>query len=135
MRKIIITLLVVTTVIIVVPLVLQDYQEAEGRTPGNLPALLATSSTVEIGLGVSVLFPATPGRGLCSSRVIGTVDPIVIQFDATATSSLDNPNNIGYAQAASTTVSYSSDDYGCGNWLVKNGVNSSSTISIAEFRQ
>lgn len=109
-----------------------------GGTAGNVPAAVATTSTVAIGpASVVVLFPPTPAPRQCSSRVISSADALWIGFSNTATSALQNGQ--GFLQVGSTTASqatYSSDLYGCEGWIVRSATNlASSTITITEFRQ
>lgn len=87
---------------------------------------VATSSTISVGVQeVKTLFS---NRNTCSSRIISTVvQPIMLSFhtDITPTAL------IGHLQAASTTVAYPSDNFGCG--VVKAyGFNASTTITITE---
>lgn len=93
---------------------------------GSVYSRVATSSTISVGVQeVKTLFS---NRNACSSRVISTVaQPIMLSFhtDITPTAL------IGHLQAASTTVAYPSDDFGCG--IVKAyGHNASTTITISE---
>ena len=106
-----------------------------GGSPGNLPADTATTSTVAVGpASIVVLFPGTPIARGCTSRAITTFgQPIFIQFDNTATSALTNSQ--GHWQAASTTVSYPAEDYGCNDWIVKDaGGTASTSLVITEYR-
>lgn len=111
-----------------------------GGTPGNLPSDLATSSTVSVGQkSVNVLFAtSTPSRP-CATRVITTKgDPILFLSPGVGegdfgSSSLQN--GFGHLQAASSTISYRSDEYGCGAWIVMGVGTGTTTISISEFRQ
>lgn len=104
-------------------------------TPGSVPSTIATSSSVEIGEGAEVLFPNSPAGRPCAARVVSTIDPILIQFDNTATSTLQDPNYNGHIQAASTTVTYIAETYGCEDWIVRSGGVASNTVQIIEFRQ
>lgn len=111
-----------------------------GGTPGSLPASVATTSSVEVGKSVEVLFATTTGAGLCASRTISTVAaPILISSPGvakgvTGTSSLQE--GLGMLQAASTTVNYPSENFGCGAWIVTGvGGAGSTTIRIWEYRQ
>jgi len=118
-----------------------------GGSPGNLPSEIATSSTVSVGSkSVNVLFATTTVRlgsnALCSSRVVSTVaDPILIQFSPGITEGPHGTTSLqlgfGHLQAASTTVSYQAEDYGCGAWIVtgQGASGASTTISVTEFRQ
>lgn len=93
---------------------------------GTVYSRVATSSTVSVGVQeVKTLFSI---RNSCSSRIISTVaQPIMLSFhtDITPTAL------IGHLQAASTTVAYPSDDYGCGT-VKAYGFNASSTLTISE---
>lgn len=106
-------------------------------TEGNA-AILATSSSINVGPGTNKNMLFTENT-VCTSRVISTgANPILISFTAavvtgTATSTLNPGPNIGFLQAASTTVSYDSNLYGCPA-VSAYGYAASTTISIAEFR-
>lgn len=108
-----------------------------GGTTFSLPARLATTSTVAVGEEtIAVLFPPSPRTGaVCASRIISTAtQPILIQFDNTATSSL--LDGFGFLQAASTTEHYPAENFGCDDWIVKDvGGAGSTTIRISEYRQ
>jgi len=87
---------------------------------------VASSSTITVGIQENkTLFSAKPS---CSSRIISTkAQAIMLSFHSAVTpTSMD-----GNWQGASTTVAYSSDDYGCGA-VSAFGVNASSTITITE---
>jgi len=88
-------------------------------------ARLATSSAPTIGPQASTrLFDV---RLNCANRVISTKgQAIMLGFNASSTLMG------GFYQAASTTVSYPSNQFGCGIINVL-GITSSSTIDIAEF--
>ena len=111
-----------------------------GGSPGNLPSDLATTSTAELGTkSVEVVF-ATSSRGaFCSSRVITTyVDPILLQFSPGVNKSNYGSTSLqlgfGHLQAASTTVSYPAEDYGCGAWIGASVGVGSTTITISEYK-
>lgn len=111
-----------------------------GGTPGALPATLATTSTVEIGKSVEVMFATTSAPALCSSRKVVTGSAaILIQMGGMNGSNYGTTAlqlGQGILQAASTSVDYLSENNGCGAWIVTDmGGVASSNISIFEFRQ
>ena len=114
-----------------------------GGSPGNLPSQVATSSAMEIGRGPSNLIATTTtvfgNNALCSARVVTTgSDPIILAFSGGvegqhATTSLQLGQ--GHLQAASSTVTYGSDVFGCGAWLAASVGAGSTTVNITESRQ
>lgn len=112
-----------------------------GGSAGSFPSVIATSSTVEVGEGVDVLFATTTGSQICSNRKITTkASAILIGFPGinknggVGTSSLQN--GIGHLQAASSTIDYPAENNGCGAWIVTDvGGLGSSTIVITEYKQ
>lgn len=93
----------------------------------NLQSLIATSSTVAVGpQEVKTIFSE---RSLCAARIVTAVaSPLMLSFD-----SVLEPTGIrGVLQGASTTVSYESDQFGCG--AVKAYAFSSTTISVTDFK-
>ena len=115
-----------------------------GGSPGNLPATIATTSTISVSdKGVNVLIATTTSSfgsaAICSARIISTAaDPIRIASaginDIYGTTSLQLGQ--GIFQAASTTIVYSSNDFGCDAWIVKGaGASATTTITITETRQ
>lgn len=94
---------------------------------GNAFSRVATSSTIAIGPQENkTLFTA---RQTCSSRIITTVaQPVMLSFH----SSVVPTALAGHLQAASTTVVYKSDDYGCGA-VSAYGYTASTTITTSEF--
>mgnify|MGYP001559167240 CR=1 FL=1 len=115
-------------------------KEVQGSTAYGFPAELATTSSIEVGDGVEVLIATTTGTRSCAGRAI-SVGPIPILFispgvskGSTGTSTLQL--DMGHLQLASTTEYYSSDEYGCGAWVVRApGADASTTITVSEFRQ
>ena len=100
-----------------------------GKEQTNLKGMfsrVASSSTIVVGAQENkTLFSA---KNSCSSRIISTVaQPIMLSFHSSVT-----PTAIaGHLQVASTTIAYSSDDYGCGA-VSAYGYNASTTITITE---
>ncbi len=94
---------------------------------GNMFSRVATSSTIAIGPQENkTLFTA---RQTCSSRIITTVaQPVMLSFH----SSVVPTALAGHLQAASTTIVYKSDDYGCGA-ISAYGYTASTTITTSEF--
>ena len=88
----------------------------------------ATSSTIQVGPDLDkTLFAENRD---CANRVISTVaSPVMLSFHSTI-----NPSGtLGHVQAASTTVEYDSDLFGCR--AVTAYAFSSTTISLIEFSQ
>lgn len=99
----------------------------ESNNLGNMFSQMATSSTIAVGPQENkTLFTA---RQTCSSRVITTVaQPIMLSFNTNITATA----LAGHLQAASTTIVYKSDDFGCGA-VSAYGHNASTTITTSEF--
>lgn len=103
------------------------FKNAKEIDLGNVFSQMATSSTIAVGPQENkTLFTA---RQTCSSRVITTVaQPIMLSFNTNITATA----LAGHLQAASTTVVYKSDDFGCGA-VSAYGHNASTTITTSEF--
>lgn len=116
---------------------------ADAGNAGNLPARVGSSSPITLGLNATSTL-AEPVRS-CSSRTISTgQNPVMLAFEAdgdvaiNGVASSTNGSNqalssvYGIWQAASTTVNYPAEDYGCG-WVTGLGVNgATSNLSIFE---
>lgn len=100
----------------------------------NVAPITATSSTMSVGpQEVKTLFSdAAVGsmNGLCASRVVSTLggSAIMLSFDPDITPAA----GVGHVQAASTTVAYPADTYGCG--AVQAYGFASSTVTRTETR-
>ena len=118
---------------------------AEAGNPGNLPVNAATSSRILLaGAGVTPYVIAEPSSG-CSARIVSTgFHNVLLAFEGDRDPSVNGIASttltlaIGHWQAASTTVAYPAENYGCG-WVTgivgeTNGVAdlASSTIGILE---
>lgn len=103
-----------------------------GGAPAGLYTSYSTTSQATIGPQerLAFLYPLTD----CTSRVISTVgSAIMLSFNtssSTATSTVSGTQ--GVVQAASTTVAYDSEIYGCG--VVAGLGFASTTISIIQFK-
>ena len=107
-----------------------------GGTPGNLPAYVATTSTLHILKSEArVLFATTSPQILCAARVVSTTgEPILITLSDDSRVATSAPN-IGILQSASTTVSYEATTYGCGKMTVINaGAAATTIITVYETR-
>lgn len=111
----------------------RDTREVAGAAVTNLGANLATSSTAQIGpQQVLTLFPFATST-ICTSRVIATGSrDIALSFATNSAPTVTPSGQIGARQAASTTVSYDSDIYGCGRVDVF-GYGVTTTVTIWEF--
>lgn len=100
-----------------------------GGAPAGLASTMATSSTISVGpQAVTALYTSNT---YCTSRVISTVaQPIMLSFNAMSSTTVSGVS--GHYQAASTTVSYDSGEYGCG-LMSAYGFNASTTITKSEF--
>lgn len=99
-----------------------------GARSGSYGTIVATS-TIEVGPQENKMLYANKQN--CLSRVVSTVNqPIMIAFGATATTSLTGA--AGHVHLASTTISYDSATYGCGQMIAYGFA--SSTITTAELR-
>ncbi len=100
----------------------------------GLVSNLQSATTTEIGPDLNTeLFAA---NNFCRARVISTLGTTgaMIIFGDTFNGNISSTTLsgvIGHWQGASTTVTYSSDDVGCGNVFGYSGA--SSTITISEF--
>lgn len=110
----------------------------QGSAPSGLPATQTYATTTTVGPdgdidGTSVtIFSAVRN---CSSRVVSTNDIIWLSFATPANvgdiASSTIASEVGFAQAASTTVVYDSGLYGCGR--VSGYAIASTTLTVAEF--
>lgn len=94
----------------------------------QLPATIATTSNPVVGTAAVTLFATST----CSARIITTyANPIMLTFSdriaqtPTAT--------FGHLQAASTTVTYPAENYGCGLFKVY-GYTANTAITVSESR-
>ena len=94
---------------------------------GAIFSRVATSSTIVVGTQQNkTLFTS---KNICSSRVISTTgQAIMLSFH----SDISPTSMIGHYQAASTSVAYDSDVYGCGAVSAFGNV-ASTTITTSEF--
>lgn len=111
-------------------------KDAGASTPGNVVAGVATSTAVSVGPQNNVWtgFGTTTRESAsnCSARIISTTgDGIMISFGTVSSTTLSQTR--GHIQAASTSVAYNAETYGCG-YLTVRGQNSSTTITITETR-
>lgn len=120
-------------------LVLQKIEVSQGSAPIGLPATVATTSTIVVGLQEELVIFNGESAGrikFCSSRVISTrADPILINFAGTSSSTATTTvlsSVEGHLQAASTTSVYDSGLYGCGYWGARSVGSGSTTITIME---
>lgn len=107
--------------------------QAKADSNAELQTHIATSSTIVVGpQSVTTVFAAKTASGVsgvaCGPRVIGTVGtPIQVSFLST----IPPTGTVGFPQAASTTMAYTSTTYGCG--AVYAYAAASTTITKAEF--
>jgi hypothetical protein len=99
----------------------------------NLSAKVASSSAIQVGPQQNKTLFSDTATGsitsLCAARIISTAgSAIMLSFDSNMTPSA----SVGITQAASTTVSYPADVYGCGP-VTAYGY-SSTTVSKIETR-
>lgn len=96
-----------------------------GNMSGNVAVVYVNTTQVVGATSINTIFPA---KNMCATRVISTVgSPIRLSFDSDLTPTI----NVGILQAASTTVNYQSDVYGCG--IVRGFAEASTTITKTEF--
>lgn len=95
-----------------------------GNSSATFPARVATSSTIQAGPQLNqTLFAQNTS---CAARIISTVaSPVMLSFGITVPTALN-----GHLQAASTTVAYPGNQYGCGP-ITAYGF-ASSTITLTE---
>lgn len=99
--------LVVATIIATVLVVLSQPSKSFANNQPGLPATVASSSVETVGTASLTLIATSS----CSARIITTyAQPIMLTFRDT-----DTPTGLfGHLQAASTTIAYSSSQFGCG---------------------
>lgn len=105
---------------------------AFGSAPPGTPSTQRTATTTEVGpQQTKTLFAA---NAFCASRIIRTQgEPVYISFADPTNGDVASTTlawNVGFFQAASTTVAYDSGLYGCGRMTVK--ALASTTITSAE---
>lgn len=128
------TFYVLSLIVIVLGLVLFFLHPAKAGTPNSM-ARIATTSAIAVGPQViNTLFTTpTPVGGIqnmCAARIVSTqAQPIMLSF----TSSMTPSGTLGFWQAASTTVSYPSDQYGCGQVTAYGYASSSVTVEEARW--
>lgn len=110
----------------VIGLLLASTQSASAQSAG-LHSRIASSSTIVVGIQQNqTLFTA---NDICAARVISTAaEAIMLSFSSAITPS----GTEGHVQAASTTVVYPAEQYGCGA-VTAYGHTGSTTITKSEF--
>ena|SRR3990167_8742528 len=98
--------------------------QAGASSPGNLPS--STSTQTQISASSTAGYMTNRNSG-CVNRVISTASTTIMIGFASSTPSAVS----GHWQAASTTVAYPAEDFGCGLWWVYGF--SVGTITITEF--
>lgn len=104
-------------------------ESAHANSNGGIPVVMATSSNPSLGTTAVLLFATST----CQSRIITTyANPVMLTFgDGPGTGT--GPTAIfGHLQAASTTVVYNADTYGCGAYRAYQF--GTAAITISEFR-
>ena len=104
-----------------------SFKKEDQLLKGAIFSRVATSSTIVVGTQQNkTLFT---NKNICSSRVISTTgQAIMLSFH----SDISPTSMIGHYQAASTSVAYDSDVYGCGAVSAFGNV-ASTTITTSEF--
>ena len=129
MRKytnIIISIMMVLFIGLLASLVISANKNADAAVTNTAIAYLATT-TSSVSVGPATTTSIFVVKYNCANRVISTKGQgIMIGFQSSST------QNVGFWQAASTTVSYPSNQYGCGAWNAF-GLVASTSITIAEF--
>ena len=109
-----IVLLGLVTLVVVLPR--KEPSRLGGQLPG-IPAKFASSTAMSVGpsVGGTVLF-STSATSSCSARFISTQSqPINLYFATDTINDTVAPYELrGFQQAASTTVVYDADTWGCG---------------------
>lgn len=131
MTKVLGSLLALSLAAIVVVVIANTLQSGRGGVVlgggGGLPATVATSSSPTINTTPAILFATST----CATRVITTVaSPIMLTFSDVQ--GKVPSGTTGHLQAASTTVAYDADLYGCGTFRAFGFV--SSAITVTESR-
>ena len=96
----------------------------------GLNSVRATSSRLELLADTNLILTAT---STCSARTITTkASPILLSFYDQST---DFPTvSQGHIQAASTTVSYQAEEYGCGRWRARTVDGLGTFITLSEHQ-
>lgn len=129
------TLLALSLIVFASVLIFKPVQTALGGAFTGTAAYLqmATTTTVGPSAGKITIFSAKTDNS-CKSRVITTpgTSAIMLSFgDTTGFGSTTISGTAGHLQAASTTVAYDGEIYGCGRWTAFAW--SSTTITVSEF--
>lgn len=142
MKKILLTFALVFTLFIsmfwMASQQMKNAQKLPGSALNGIQAVLATTSTINIGPGTNknMLFVE---NSVCTSRVISTgPNAIMLSFTRanlanTATTTANPGPTIGFQQLASTTVVYDSGVWGCPA-VSAYGFVASTTATISEFQ-
>lgn len=106
--------------------------EKADAVAGQLPATIATSSTVTVTAGAVVVAFAT---STCSTRIV-TTNAEPIRFEFTDIDGFTLATGVGHTQLGSTTVAYDGSVYGCGRWAVTNAgpTENTATFQVSESR-
>ena len=116
---------------VVLALFLRGANPAYGTSPGDTQLRHATSTQVLIAADTA---PTTPvaATSTCAARIVSTFGSAIrIGFrDATISYSSTRPNgHRGFVQAASTTVVYGAQDYGCDAFFIYSYSAATTTIT------
>lgn len=114
-------------------------ETAQGGAFMGQIAKVATSSELHLetdevipifGAEVNGEWLAFATSSTCTSRIVTTkTAPILLGFMDSATAT----QQYGHLQAASTTVQYDSEIYGCGRWTARTADDSNTIISVTEL--
>jgi hypothetical protein len=131
------TLLALGVLLLAGVILLKPIDSAFGGAFTGQSAYLQIATTTAVGPqdGEDTIFAARTD-GSCKSRIITTqgASAIMLSFGDKINgdfSSTTLSGQIGHLQAASTTVAYDGEIYGCGRWTAYAWA--SSTLSVSEF--
>lgn len=118
---------VIIALIILTAMLFTQVNSVNGSAPPGLPAFVSSSSNQTIASTARLLFATSS----CSARTISTrAEPLMLgfgEFVGFVPSAIT-----GVYQAASTTVTYDSGQYGCGAVRVISGTVNSSVVNAIE---
>lgn len=127
--------MIICGIILATLLAIMSFQvpQAGASAMNGVGARVATTSTSAVGPGQKIMIFGSSTNAMwrtnCAARVITTVaSPIMIEFGPQGSTTVSGM--IGHLQAASTTIAYDGDIYGCD--LVTVYSFSSSTITLTE---
>lgn len=130
-NNIILSTLAIAIVFLAGVLLLKPFYQAFGE--GWTPVHIQTATSTTVGVTAPVTLFADETSPTCHNRVVSTNHDIRLSFDeVTGHGSSTLSATVGHFQAASTSISYDSALFGCGQ-MTALAVSATTTATISSF--